>query len=117
MKNKTISVITVIQSSKYKENSSVARRTWGYFFDFATAEKVVLENQTDIFEFIYDLAVIEEYQQGWFQTPKETWYKARFIKSPKKGRSLAEEFRETKVKVAKIARPRMFAGTCNFAMG
>jgi hypothetical protein len=117
MKQKTIFVITVIDSKELEKNIDNACRPWGFYFKFSDAEEVVLENQSDIFEFKYDLAVIEEYSEGWFFLPKETWYKANFIKSRKKNLDLAARFRETKVKVKKISRPRIVRSWCNFAMG
>ena len=61
---KTIFLITVLQSSKFEIDPKLALRTWGFYFAFSDAEKVVLENQSDIFEFTYDLAIIEEYEEG-----------------------------------------------------
>lgn len=39
-------------------------RTWGWFGDFERAEDVVLNNRTDIFEYLYNYACIEEVGEG-----------------------------------------------------
>ncbi len=51
--------------------------TWGWYSDFKTAEKSVLENWGDIFEGNLSYAVIETVSEGITNLPKETWYKWR----------------------------------------
>jgi hypothetical protein len=81
------------------------RRTWGWYSDFAYVEKVVLENQGDIFERgYYDLAVIEEMPEGALAVAENTWwYRATYSKD--------------KIKVEKIQQPAEFAGNFNFTVG
>jgi hypothetical protein len=38
-----------------------AERLWFFYANFEDAEKCVLENQTDIFEYYYNIALIEEH--------------------------------------------------------
>lgn len=40
------------------------RRCWGFFCDKETAVKAVHENWTDMSEYLYSYAVIEEYREG-----------------------------------------------------
>lgn len=105
-KQETIFTITVISSKDRAKNISASRRTWGFYFAFSDAEEVVFENQTDIFEHYYDHAVIEEFEEGTLSLGKKVqWYKANY---PGDGQP---------PKITKIKEPKMFKGTCNFAMG
>jgi hypothetical protein len=64
-------------------------RLWYLFHRFEDAEKCVLENQSDIFEFYYDFACIEEvYVHDYANPPKEGeetyipkqwWYKINYF--------------------------------------
>jgi len=68
----------------------VTGRTWGWFSDFKTAEKSVLENWGDIFEGEYSMAVIEEVPEGsviniptneyWYQW-KGSWEKGKYVRA------------------------------------
>jgi len=50
-------------------------RCWGWYQRFEDAEKVVLENQTDIFELgWFDTCVIEEYPEGVLSVPENRWW-------------------------------------------
>jgi hypothetical protein len=63
-----------------------ASRLWFFFARFEDAEECVLQNQTDIFEYYYNVALIEEHYvydphdpegatQKW-NTPTQWWYEA-----------------------------------------
>lgn len=51
-------------------------RTWAWFARFADAERVVLDNETDVFEHgHYNMAVVERYDEGLLTVPDfEAWY-------------------------------------------
>lgn len=55
-------------------------RLWYLFSTFEQAEQCILQNQTDIFESYYNLALIEEItvldKHPIWQAPKQWWYKA-----------------------------------------
>ncbi len=67
----------------YREKSN-STRVWYLCSDFETAEKIVLNNESDIFEYYYDYAIIEEIEvvvKGKACTnkePKQWWYKAEY---------------------------------------
>jgi len=75
---KTIFTVTVLHISLEEERIK-SSRTWGWFSKLADAEEVVLENLTDIFECLYNYAVIEEVPEYiCFDSRKEFWYEADF---------------------------------------
>lgn len=58
-------------------------RLWYLFSSFEHAERCVLENETDIFENYYNLALIEEIsildKKPIWQAPKQWWYRAQYV--------------------------------------
>lgn len=65
--------ITTVQT---KDNEVVDHRSVGYVDTFEEAEKIVLNNQYDIFEYCYNYAVIEAIPTGLYQYDHEPkWYK------------------------------------------
>lgn len=51
-------------------------RTWGYYHDHNTALQALHENWTDMWETIYDYAVLEEIGEGLCPTPESVqWFK------------------------------------------
>jgi hypothetical protein len=67
-------------------------RLWYLFADFQSAEKCVLENQSDIFEYYYNLALIEEIgvipsqkskdKGTWGYIPPQWWYRIVYNDDP-----------------------------------
>lgn len=68
----------------------ISSRLWSLYLKFEDAEKAVLENRGDLFEYTYNYALIEEIRvldpstpatqeekENWFP-PKEYWYHAEF---------------------------------------
>ena len=62
MNNELYYFITVF--SKYDDKGPHNMRCWGFYNSFEDAHMVVENNITDIWETIYDFAVIEEYHPG-----------------------------------------------------
>lgn len=59
-----------------KETKRRGTRCFGYFPTFNEAEKAVLNNYCDIFEYIHEYAVIEKVEDGIHQIDlSPTWYK------------------------------------------
>lgn len=73
-------MIYVITVMKRHEEQRERSRVWGYYFKFEDAEKVVLNNYTDIFEENhYDLAVIEAVPEGVVPISEvRQWYRADY---------------------------------------
>ena len=75
--------------SQRKYFTIISSRTWGWFADFKTAEKSVLENWGDIYEGEYFMALIEEVPEGsvvnmptheyWYKWTG-TWKKGKYVK-------------------------------------
>src|SRR4051812_3822448 len=66
---------TSVKGNKIKLGS----RTWGWYEKFEDAEEVILKNLTDIFEYSYNYACIEEVPEGILTIAKVVqWYKADF---------------------------------------
>jgi hypothetical protein len=66
-----------LSKSQTKHFTTKENRTWGWFTDFKTAEKSVLENWGDIFEGNLSYAVIERVPEGAVTNipTEEYWYK------------------------------------------
>ena len=78
------------------------QRCWGFYFDLAIAVNAVKNNLTDLWETIYDYAVIEEIDQGiCFEAKQCQWYK----------------FNTKTKKYENIKKPGWAKGLCNFAIG
>lgn len=79
-------------------------RVWGWLDKFEDAEKIVLNNLTDIFEYYYNYACIEEVSKGVIaMTEVIQWYKASFDKDT--------------VSVEKVDPPPFAKNIVNFTMG
>lgn len=86
-------------------------RVWYFFVNFADAEKCVIENQCNIFEYSYNIALIEEHYVYDPQDPpkdledrviaKQWWYEAIFTEP------------DNPI-VSKIEPPRQFENVFNF---
>ena len=59
--------ITTIQKIEPYENDFPDfgdQRTWGYYSERETAVHALHENWTDMWEYLYDYALIEEFEEG-----------------------------------------------------
>lgn len=64
--------ITTIHS---KDENSIDTRCVGYFEDLETAKIILENNACDLFECLYEYAVIEKVEEGLYQLPKkEYWF-------------------------------------------
>lgn len=76
---KKVYMVVVLRQLKHP----LGCRTWGWYSDFDTAEKCVLENWTDLFERgHYEYAVVEEAYEGMCNggmRSEATWYKAIYL--------------------------------------
>lgn len=70
-------VTGITYESKEKESLvNRGQRCFGYFQTFKEAEKAILNNSCDIFEYIHEYAVIEKVQDGIHQLDfNPHWYK------------------------------------------
>lgn len=79
-----------IDEAPNSKRNIVSDRLWSLYLKFEDAEKAVLENRGDLFEYTYNYALIEEIRvldpstppskeerDDWFP-PKEYWYKATY---------------------------------------
>jgi hypothetical protein len=95
-------------------NAIKSQRLWHFFAHFEDAEKCVLENQTNIFEYTYNLALIEEHfvydpndsEPGNIVAP-QWWYQAIY---PNNGIDVVPQ-------IKKIEQPECFKQLCNFWAG
>ena len=84
-----------------------SNRCWGWFPTFEDAEEVILNNITDIFEYYYHYAVIEEMPPGPCRTGKQmAWYEADYNVTEK-----------PRPRIAKIETPKEFERVFNFGIG
>ena len=51
-----------------------ASRCWGFYTNFKTADEMVRNNVTDLYETVYDYMVIEEYSEGISGYEFERWF-------------------------------------------
>ena len=91
---KSIFFITVMNSK------IVDSRRWGWYETLEDAEKVVLENESNIFENYYDYAVIEEMPEGALACSKNEWW-----------------YLYKNDMVSKCKKPKKFFQVCNFCLG
>jgi hypothetical protein len=95
------------------------QRLWHFYARFEDAEKAVLENHSNIFEYYYNVALIEEHYIydptdksetpfGWGM-PNQWWYEATFYPEPN------DRIRNPSVR--KIEQPTFFKQICNFWAG
>ena len=99
------------------------QRLWGFFTNFKDAERSVLENRSEnhsnIFEYYYNIALIEEYYvydssddseiHISLNTPTQWWYQATYYPEPND--------RLINPTICKIEQPKCFSHTCNFWAG
>lgn len=62
MNKQTYYFITVFQS--YDNRGPHGMRCWGFYSNFSDAVATVRNNITDLWETVYDYAIIEEYYEG-----------------------------------------------------
>lgn len=85
-------------------------RVWGWFSSFEAAEDIVLNNRTDIFEFMYNFACIEEVEEGILNHNEvKQWYRATF--------DAAKIDTGPYPEVTKCEVPKLFKRICNLTMG
>ena len=113
--NKIYVVGVMTLKSDFSNTIKSPKRLWYFFVNFKDAEKCVLENQTNIFEYTYNLALIEEHyvydpndnsKPGDIIAP-QWWYQAIY---PNNGVDVNPEIR-------KIEQPECFKQICNFWAG
>lgn len=96
-----------------------SERLWFFYANFEDAERCVLENKGDIFEYYYNVALIEEhYVHDPNDRPpsnfngliaRQWWYKVDYIQ--KEDGSLSD------MVISKIDAPRIFKNIINFWAG
>ena len=71
--------ITVFETREINELGFTdygCQRCWGYYRDRETAVQALHENRTDMWETIYDYAVLEKIPEGLIPDPEEVqWFK------------------------------------------
>jgi hypothetical protein len=93
--------------TRYK---TLGDRVWGWQEKFEDAEEVILNNITDIFEYTYNYACIEEVEQGPIAScVVKQWYKAIFDVTKMETGPYPE--------VIKCDPPIWAKNQCNFSMG
>lgn len=94
------------------------QRLWGLYEKFEDAEEAMLNNMGDLFEYSYNLGLIEEvtvysrtteFMSTWDE--KRWWYLAEYTPDP------SAPFGKTGPKVSKIECPEFFLRTVNFWVG
>lgn len=102
MENKYIYVITVFEDLDKKYGIKGGSRCFGYYFNFEDADKAIRKNKTDINEYTYSYAIIEEIPEGISQIiDRKCFYK----------------FDYEKRKYYPIDEPEELKGYCNFSIG
>lgn len=97
---------TSVKGNKYK----LGDRVWGWCKTFQEAEDIVINNLTDIFEYMYNFACIEEVPEGVLpRAVVKQWYKAKFDVSKIETGPYPE--------VTKCDTPEIFKHGINFSMG
>jgi len=101
---------TAIRTSVTGKEYRVDGRTWGWFSKFEDAEDVVLNNITDIFEYSYNYACIEEVVEGMgLENIVKQWYHAIYD---------VDKINEGPYpEVVKCDPPKWADGIVNFSMG
>lgn len=71
--------VTVVEKMEYKSPyfaNTGDTRTWGFYSEKNDAVQSLHENRTDMREYCYDYAVIEEYEEGISNdTGERQWFK------------------------------------------
>lgn len=113
-----VGVMQIDLSETQKYPNGHKTRLWYFFANFEDAEKCVLENQTDIFEYYYNVALIEEHYVHDPNDPappsigvlaKQWWYKAEYVED--------YEGTLTNIVISKIDKPQVFKNIVNFWAG
>lgn len=80
-----------------------AERTWGFYSDRETAVQALHENWTDMWEYLYGYAVIEQYSEGisLYEFGSRQWFK----------------FDEERKGYFEIEEPECVKILCSFALG
>lgn len=115
-----LGVLQVNQSADSSISSFIKeQRLWYIFKNFEDAEKCVLENQSDIFEGYYNMALIEEvYLHDYSPAPSlssndgvwtrnQWWYQADYL----------SEYPERDPIITKIDKPKILENTTRFWVG
>jgi hypothetical protein len=112
----------LIDLSEKSANRIKSRRLWTLYQDFDEAEKVVLENAGDIFEYYYNVALIEEIgiidkndppqpgQEHLWGPPRQWWYRAEYTTS-------ADGEQSRNPVITKMEVPENFKNVCYFWVG
>jgi hypothetical protein len=97
------------------------QRLWYMFKNFEDAEKCVLENQSDLFEYHYNMALIEEVHLLDFSNQndkdetifarKQWWYRITYYNHP------TNDDIEIKPTIEQVDVPSIFENTCRFWVG
>jgi hypothetical protein len=88
--------------SSYDTYGIHTARTWGFFDNYKDADAVVRNNVTDLWETVYDYAVIEEYKTGIGGYTFERWFYAYNIETNQ---------------YEPIDEPELLRHWCGFALG
>jgi hypothetical protein len=112
----------LIDLSEKSKNRIKSQRLWTLYHDFDEAEKVVLENGGDIFEYYYNVALIEEIgiidkndppqpgQEHLWGPPRQWWYRAEY--------STDENSRQSRdPAVSRMEIPENLKNVCYFWVG
>jgi len=98
-------VLFKIQSGIVKQERAV-----GWFNSFEEAERYVLSNEGDMYEYgEYNVALIEKIHSGFYMKPEETWYAV--------DASQEREIGVMEYKIEKCEKPGIFEKICGFSMG
>jgi hypothetical protein len=112
----------LIDLSEKSANRIKASRLWTLYHDFDEAEKVVMENSGDIFEYYYNVALIEEIcvidkkdppqpgEEHLWGPPRQWWYHAEYTTEEN-----GEQSREPTV--SKMGVPENLKNVCYFWVG
>ena len=112
-----VSVHSALKDNEGKFSINPTRsRCWGFFPSFGAAEKIVLNNVSDIFEEnYYNLALIEKISEGLFgysDGKNNSWYEAKYsIVSPK------HSFGSNPDSIIKIDEPEFAKNIVGWAIG
>lgn len=113
----------LIDLSEKSVNRIKASRLWTLYHDFDEAEKVVMENAGDIFEYYYNVALIEEIgvidkndppqpgEEHLWGPPRQWWYRAEYNSSGEDGDRGREPY------VNKMDVPENLKNVCYFWVG
>lgn len=94
-----------------------SQRLWFLFSDFDTAEKAVLSNEFDIFEYYYNIALIEEIEllpvtdpKALYTSNNQWWYSAAY-------KDNFNQIYDYNLEIKKIPKPMTVENLVNFWVG